>query len=102
VDDERYKATEPGIGLAAARWCTDRRVTVIGADNWAVEVVPGERDDLAFPVHQHCIAQYGCYLLENVVTAELAREGIHEFLCAILPARLRGASASIVTPVAVV
>lgn len=102
VDDERYKASEPGIGLAAARWCTDRRVTVIGSDNWAVEVVPGERDDLAFPVHQHCIAQYGCYLLENVVTAELAREGIHEFLCAILPARLRGASASIVTPVAVV
>lgn len=101
-DDERYKATEPGIGLAAARWCTDRRVAVIGADNWAVEVVPGERDDLAFPVHQHCIAQYGCYLLENVVTAELAREGIREFLCAILPARLRGASASIVTPVAVI
>jgi kynurenine formamidase len=102
VDDERYKATEPGLGLAAARWCTDRRVAVVGADNWAVEVVPGERSDLAFPVHQHCIAQYGCYLLENVVTAELVREGIHEFLCAILPARLRGASASIVTPVAVI
>lgn len=102
VDDERYKATEPGIGLAAARWCTDRRVAVIGADNWAVEVVPGEREGLAFPVHQHCIAQYGCYLLENVVTAELVQEGVSEFLCAILPARLRGASASIVTPVAVI
>lgn len=102
VDDERYKATEPGIGLAAARWCTDRRVAVIGADNWAVEVVPGERSELSFPVHQHCIAQYGVYLLENVRTEELVRDGISEFLCAILPARLRGASASIVSPVAVV
>lgn len=102
VDDERYKATEPGIGLAAARWCTDRRVAVIGADNWAVEVVPGERSELSFPVHQHCIAQYGVYLLENVRTEELVRDSISEFLCAILPARLRGASASIVSPVAVV
>jgi kynurenine formamidase len=102
VDDDRYKASEPGLGLAAARWCTDRRVAVIGADNWAVEVVPGERPELSFPVHQHCIAQYGVYLLENVRTAELVRDGVDEFLCAILPARLRGASASIVSPVAVV
>ena len=102
VDDERYKTTEPGIGLAAARWCTDRRVAVIGADNWAVEVVPGEREELSFPVHQHCIAHYGVYLLENVRTEDLVRDGVSEFLCAILPARLRGASASIVSPVAVV
>jgi kynurenine formamidase len=102
VDDERYKSSEPGIGLGAARWCTERRVSVIGADNWAVEVVPGERADLSFPVHQHCIAQYGVYLLENVRTEELVRDGVSEFMCAILPARLRGASASIVSPVAVI
>lgn len=101
ADDDRYKGSEPGLGLAAARWCTDRRVAVIGADNWAVEVVPGERDELSFPVHQHCIAQYGVYLLENVRTEELVRDGVSEFFCAILPARLRGASASIVSPVAV-
>lgn len=102
VDDDRYKRSEPGIGLAAARWCTDRRVAVVGADNWAVEVVPGERRELSFPVHQHCIAQYGVYLLENVRSQELVRDGVSEFFCAILPARLRGASASIVSPVAVV
>jgi kynurenine formamidase len=102
VDDARYKTTEPGLGLSAARWLTDRRAAVIGADNWAVEVVPGEDETLSFPVHQHCIAQYGVYLLENVRTEELVRDGVSEFLCAILPARLRGASASIVSPVAVV
>jgi kynurenine formamidase len=102
VDDDRYKRSEPGIGLAAARWCTDRRVAVVGADNWAVEVVPGERRELSFPVHQHCIAQYGVYLLENVRSQELVRDGVSEFFCVILPARLRGASASIVSPVAVV
>ena len=102
VDAAAYAAGEPGIGLSAARWCTDRRVAVIGADNWAVEVVGAERDDLVFPVHQHCIAQYGCYLLENVRTDQLVRDRVHEFFCAILPARLRGATASIVQPVAIV
>jgi len=41
-------------------------------------------------------------LLENVRTQELVRDGVSEFFCAILPARLRGASASFVSPVAVV
>lgn len=102
TDNARYKASEPGLGMEAAAWCTDRRVAVIGADNWAVEVVPGEVEDMPFPVHQHCISLYGCYLLENVITAELVRDGVQEFCCVILPARLRGASASIVAPVAVV
>ena len=102
VDNARYRETEPGLGLEAAAWCTDRRAAVVGADNWAVEVVPGESADLLFPVHQHCISLYGCYLLENVDTSELARDGVHEFCCVILPARLKGASASIVAPVAVV
>jgi kynurenine formamidase len=102
LDDERYKASEPGLGLSAARWCTDRRVAVLGADNWAVEVVPGERSDLSFPVHQHCITQYGVYLLENLRTEELVRDEVREFCCIILPNRLRGASASIVSPVAVI
>lgn len=101
-DNERYAQSEPGLGLGAARWLTDRRVAVIGADNWAVESVPGNPEELAFPVHQHCIAQHGCYLLENVATAELAGDEVHEFCCVILPARLRGATASIVSPVAVV
>jgi kynurenine formamidase len=55
-----------------------------------------------FPVHQHCLTRYGCYLLENVRTEELARDGVHEFCCVIAPLRLRGASASMVNPVAVV
>lgn len=102
VDNGRYKQSEPGLGMEAAAWCTERRVAVVGADNWAVEVVPGEIEDMPFPVHQHCISLYGCYLLENVVTHELVRDGVHEFCCVILPARLKGASASIVAPAAIV
>lgn len=102
VDNERYKSTEPGLGLAAARWCTDRRACLIGVDNWAVEAVPSGSEEILFPVHQHCITLYGCYLLENVKTGELARDRIDEFCFVVLPVRLKGGSASPVAPLAVV
>lgn len=100
-DNDRYAKSEPGIDLSAAQWCTDRRVCVIGADNWAVEVVPYPDQRLAFPVHQHCIAKYGVYLLENVMTAEVAMDGVSEFCFVLLPVRIKGASASPVTPLAI-
>jgi kynurenine formamidase len=102
ADPGRYATTEPGLAIEAAQWCTDRRVAIVGADTWGVEVVPGRPPDVLFPVHQHCLARYGCYLLENVRTEELARDGVTEFCCVIAPLRLRGASASMVNPVAVV
>ncbi|MFB2600253.1 cyclase family protein [Herbiconiux sp. P17] len=102
ADPERYNASEPGLVTSAARWCIDRRVTVIGADNWAVERVPLVAEDEAFPVHQETITRNGVYLLENVRTAELVADGVSEFFCVISPIRMRGASGSMVNPVALV
>jgi kynurenine formamidase len=102
TDNERYRTSEPGIDMSAAQWCTGRRVCVIGADNWAVEQVTVEPGDLAFPVHQETITRNGVYLLENVRTEELAADQVWEFCCVIAPTRLRGASASMVGPVAVI
>jgi kynurenine formamidase len=101
-DPERYNASEPGIDLSGALWCIDRRVTVIGADNWAVERVPREAEAEAFPVHQETITRNGVYLLENVRTEELVADGVREFFCLISPVRMRGASGSMVNPVAIV
>lgn len=102
IDNERYRASEPGIDMTGAQWCTERRVSVIGADNWAVEQVPLEPGELAFPVHQETITRNGVYLLENVRTEELAADQVWEFCCVIAPTRLRGASASMVGPIAVI
>jgi kynurenine formamidase len=104
TNQELYGASEPGIDLSAARWCTDRIVTVIGSDNWAVEQVlrepvPGSE---SFAVHQETITRNGIYLLENARTAELAADGVSTFFCVIAPIRLRGGSGSMVGPVAIV
>jgi kynurenine formamidase len=102
VDNARYGAGEPGLNLDAAAWCTDRRVSAIGADTWAVEVVPNADEREIFPVHQHCITKYGCYLIENVELTELAADRVYEFCFVVLPLRAKGASASPVSPVAIV
>jgi kynurenine formamidase len=67
-----------------------------------VEQVTAQPGNELFPVHQHCITRCGCYLLENVRTHDLARDGVHEFCCVVLPNRLKGASASMVSPLGLV
>src|SRR6266481_8390659 len=42
-----YNSGEPGIGTAAAKWLIDQKVILVGADSWAVEVVPGEDKAIA-------------------------------------------------------
>ncbi len=101
VDNDRYNNHEPGIGWDAAHWLTDRRVTVVGADTWSVEVLPTERPDIPFIVHQHLLAETGTHILENVKTDELVTTGRGEFLFIMLPLKAKGATGSQVSPVAV-
>jgi hypothetical protein len=101
-DPAKYSSSEPGIALGAAKWLSERRVAVVGADNWAVELVPGLKEEGSFPVHQHLIALYGQYILENVATEELAARNISEFCFMLAAARLKGASGVPVAPVAII
>lgn len=101
-DAERYLAAEPGIGWAAARWLTERRVSAIGADNWAVEVLPAEEADRPWIVHQHTLAETGTYLIENVRTAELVAATGEPFLFIMAPRKGRGSSGAMTAPLAIV
>jgi hypothetical protein len=100
-DNQTYGAGEPGIGLAAARFLTDRKVSLIGADTWAIEAVPHERADLAFPVHQWDLTRNGVYHLENLDLEPLAAAGVHEFCFVFSPLRLKGATGSPGNPIAI-
>jgi kynurenine formamidase len=100
-DNLTYGAAEPGIGLAAARFLTDRKVVLIGADTWAIEAVPHERPDLAFPVHQWDLTRNGVYHLENLDLEELAADGVSEFCFVFSPLRLKGATGSPGNPIAI-
>jgi kynurenine formamidase len=69
-----YNANEPGINKAAAEWLANQKVILVGADTWAVEVIPGEDKDEAFPVHVTLITNNGIHIIENVRTDLIAAE----------------------------
>lgn len=103
-DPPRYLESEPGAGWDAACWLTNRRVSLVGADNWGFEVVPPEegRRGQDFPVHQHLLAETGTFILENADTSALVERGASEFLFIAAPAKVAGATAGPANPLAVV
>ena len=67
-----YNGGEPGISDSAAKWLASQKVVAVGADSWAVEVIPGEDKDIAFPVHKTLITDNGIHIIENVRTQLIA------------------------------
>ena len=63
-----YNGGEPGISQSAAVWLASQKVIAVGADTWAVEVIPGENKDVAFPVHKTLLTDNGIHIIENVRT----------------------------------
>jgi kynurenine formamidase len=100
-DNEAYNRGEPGIGMGAAKWLCDKKIVLVGSDNWATEVVPPENKDRPFEVHQQLLVRHGIYNLENLDLEELAKEKAYEFAFVFAPLRLKGASGSPGNPIAV-
>ena len=74
----------------------------MGADNWAFEVIPFEREEGIFAVHQHLLAEAGTHILENIKTQELVESGRSEFLFCLTPQKSKGSTGAMAAPVAVV
>jgi kynurenine formamidase len=105
-DAERMAAHKTaGPDLSAARWLLDRGVIATGTDTETYEVQPAPDpgpEGNPQPVHTLLLIDHGVYLMESLDLEELARRGIHEFLFVALPLKIRGATASMVDPVAVI
>ncbi|MGH9238917.1 MAG: cyclase family protein [Vicinamibacterales bacterium] len=100
-DNAQYTANAPGIGVGAAQYLVEREVVLVGADTWAVEVVPNPDASLAFPVHQLFLPRNGIYIFENLATEDLARDSAYEFAFFFAPLRLKGATGSPGNPLAI-
>ncbi len=100
-DNKAFNEGEPGIGMEAAHWLTDQKITMVGSDNWAIEVVPHEDRQLNYPVHEWNITRHGVYNLENLDLEELATDKLYEFAFIFAPLRLKGATGSPGNPIAV-
>jgi kynurenine formamidase len=100
-DNATFNSGEPGIGMEAGQWLCDRKITLVGGDSWATEVVPSENKERPFEVHQLLLVRNGIYNLENLDLEELARDKVYEFAFIFAPLRLKGATGSPGNPIAV-
>jgi kynurenine formamidase len=104
-DPKRYGSVEPGLGREGARYLVSKGVVAVGADTWALEVIPfeknGDKDGGVFEVHQILLPMSGTYILENINTAELAKDKAYEFMFVLGQNKYQGAVQSMINPVAI-
>jgi kynurenine formamidase len=105
-DAERMAAHRgPGPDVSVARWLAERGVLATGSDTETYEVQPAPDPGAPSnpqPVHTHLLIEHGVYIMESLDLEELARDRVYEFLFVALPLKIRGATGSMIDPVAVV
>jgi kynurenine formamidase len=102
TDPEAYLAGEPGPGYEVANWLVERGVALTGCDTWSYGPVPSEDPTRPFEVPQRLNAIHGVFIVENLNTAELARDGVREFALVLTHPKLRGATGAWTSPIALI
>ncbi|MFQ5967411.1 MAG: cyclase family protein, partial [Acidimicrobiia bacterium] len=103
--EEMAKYKTAGPDLSAAEWLLERGVVITGTDTETYEVQPapdrGEPSNPQ-PVHTRLLIENGIYLIESAYLEEIAAEKVYEFLFVALPLKIRGATGSMMDPLAVI
>ena len=101
TDPKQFIAVEPGLGEEGANYLASLGVAMIGADTAALEALPSEDPARPFVVHQTLLTRHGVHILENVNTADLAKDGATEFMFVLGQPRLQGTVQAVINPVAI-
>jgi len=101
-DNQKMMQSEPGLGESAGEWLADQGVILIGSDNWGLDPYPYESPGEVNPLHLLLLVNRGIRILENLYLEEMERDKVNSFTFICLPLLIRGATASPVTPIAVV
>ncbi|MGE3249963.1 MAG: cyclase family protein [Hyphomonadaceae bacterium] len=96
-----FVATQPGLGREGADYLASLGVVMVGADTAALEAIPFENANQPFIVHQTLLTRRGVYILENINTAELARDGATQFMFVLGQPRFQGSVQAVVNPIAI-
>ena len=98
----RHRGAGPDI--SAARLLAERGVVAVGSDTETFEVQPapdpGEPANPQ-PVHTLLLIEKGVYIMESLDLEAIAAAAVREFLFVALPLAIRGATGSMIDPVAV-
>ena len=88
----------PGIFTEVTRWLVSKKIAIVGADSCCVEVRPRPGPE---NVHRILFRGEGIPMVENMDLRELAADEAYEVLFITLSERLKGATGSMVRPIAI-
>jgi kynurenine formamidase len=105
-DPDRLAASRgAGPDISAARLLLERGVVATGSDTETYEVQPAPEHGHPRnpqPVHAHLLIEHGVYIMESLDLETVAEAKVYEFLFVGLPTKIRGATGSMLDPIAVV
>ena len=102
-DAERMRAYfGSGINADAARWLADQGVVVVGGDTESLEQLPSADPDNPHIVHTILLIEHAIHIVEMAYLEDLAADKQYEFLFIALGLKIRGATGSMIRPIAVV
>ena len=102
---EMAKHKTAGPDLSAAEWLLEHGVVATGTDTETYEVQPAPDRGVPAnpqPVHNLLLIENGIYIMESLDLEELARAKVYEFLFVALPVKIRGATGSMIDPLALI
>ncbi|MFJ5699607.1 cyclase family protein [Arthrobacter sp. NPDC093139] len=94
-----------GPDISAARWLLEQGVVAAGSDTETFEVQPAPDPGSPAnpqPVHTLLLIENAIYLFESIYLEDLARDRVYEFLFVALPIKVKGATGSMLDPVAII
>ncbi len=99
---DRYYDSSPGIGYKLSKYLNQKNISLTGSDTPSSEVTPPEIKNTRLPVHQYLIAKCGIRLIDNIKLYELTSDKVYSFLFMCSPIPFKGATASPVSPLAII
>lgn len=90
-----------GINHDVAEWLGEKGVVLVGSDTESLERNPSADPENPHPVHIELLIKRGIHIMELTHVEGLAEDEVSEFLFICLPLRIKGATGSMVRPVAI-
>jgi kynurenine formamidase len=91
----------PGINVEAAEFLMDAGAVTVGADTEALECLPSRVEGNPQPVHIAMLVERGVYIIEMAYLEDLARDEAYEFFFVCTALKIKGATGSMVRPIAI-
>jgi kynurenine formamidase len=92
----------PGIDSSAARWLVEKGVVCAVGDTETLEQIPCVDPNNPHAVHTILLTEAGVHIAEMANMEELSADQVYEFAFIALPLKIRGATGSMIRPIAIV